>query len=105
MVIAVVLSTRPIKVDEVVIALVTKPTRVTPVPATSVTTPALEPTLTIVNSNVEPTPSPDIVVRISAAVAVVSDTAVAEVTLKSRLEIICAEVKVAVAVSATSVAF
>ena len=105
MVIAVVLSTRPIKVDEVVIALVAKPTRVTPVPAASVTMPELEPMLTIVNSNVEPTPSPVMVVKISAAVAVVSVTAAAEVTLKSRLEIICADVKDAVAVSATSVAF
>ena len=105
MVIAVVLSTRPMKVADVLIALVTKPTRVTPVPGRSVTMPLLEPMLIIVNSNVEPTPSPDIVVKISAAVAVVSDTAAADVTLNSRLEIICAEVKDAVAVSATSVAF
>ena len=67
--------------------------------------PAEEPMLTIVNSNVEPTPSPVIVVKISAAVPVVSARAAVGVILNSRLEIICVEVKVAVAVRATSVAF
>jgi hypothetical protein len=83
-----VLSTRPIKVAEVVAVTAAEPTRDTPVPAVSVTVFGKLPRFTITISKVEPTLSPDIAVKISAAVAVVNARAAVGVILNNRLEII-----------------
>lgn len=101
-----VLSTRPMNVAEVEAETAATPTSVTPVPAVNVAAFVAGARLTITNSNVEPTLSPDIAVKISAAVAVVKARPVVGVIVNSRLETICEAVKVtAASVSATAVAF
>jgi len=83
-----VLSTRPVKVAEVEAETAATPTSVTPVPAVNVAAWVTPARLIITNSNVEPTLSPVIAVKISAAVAVVKARDAVGVILNRRLEMI-----------------